>query len=107
MKNMCAGVWDSFFGAALEILLRHLEVEPHGIAAGLDFTVVSNDPHGFVVEPGIRRSIVRDKVQIPEQEPFHLGIAELAAHRLLDDRQIVFMHHFVGLDIECPIAGTV
>jgi len=82
-------------------------MEPHGIAARLHLTVVPDDPHRFAVKSWIRRPIVRDKMQIPEQKPFHLRIAELAPHRLLDDRQIVFVHDFVGLNVERPIAGTV
>ena len=77
------------------------------IAARLYLTVVPNDPYGFVIGSGIRRPIVRDKVQIPEQEPFYLGIPKMAKHRLLEDRQIVFMHDLVGLNVERPIAGTV
>jgi len=98
---------NPFLRSALEILLRRLEMEPHSITTRFHFTVVPDDPHGLVVEPGIRRPIVRDKMQIPEQEPFHRRIAKMAAHRLLNDRQIVFVHDFVGLNVERPIAGTV
>src|SRR5467141_4008219 len=51
---------NPFLRSALEILLRRLEMEPYGIAAGLHLTVGPNDPHGFVIEPGIRRPIVSD-----------------------------------------------
>src|SRR4029077_5251242 len=107
VKDAPARWGNPFLWPALEILLRRLEMEPHGIAAGLYLTVVPDDPHGFVIEPGIRRPIVRDKVQIPEQEPFYLGIAKMAKHCLLDDRQIIFVHDLVGLNVERPIAGTV
>ena len=53
---------DPFLRSTLEVLLRRLEMKPHGIAAGLHFAIVPDDPHGFVVEPGIGRPIVRDKV---------------------------------------------
>ena len=107
VKDAPARWGNPFLRSALEILLRGLEMEPHGIAAGLHFTVVPDDPHSLVVKPGIRRPIVRDKMQIPEQEPLHLGVTEMAAHRLLDDRQIVFVHNLVGLNVERPIPGTV
>jgi hypothetical protein len=74
---------QSIPSAHSEILLRCLEMESDSISTRFYFTVVPDDPDSFVVEPGIRRPIVRDKVQIPEQEPFHLGIAKMAAHRLL------------------------
>jgi hypothetical protein len=70
----------------------------------LHFAVVPNNPHGFVVETGIRRPIVRDKMQMPEQETFHRRIAKMAVHRLLDDRQIVFIHDLVGLNVERPLS---
>src|SRR5688572_415706 len=107
VKDSSVGWSNPSLRSALEILLRLLEAEPHGIATGLDLAAISNDPHGSVIEPGIRRPIVCDKMQIAEQEPFYLGITEMEAHRFLNDRQIVFVHHLVGLNIECPIASTV
>jgi hypothetical protein len=98
---------NPFLWPALEILLRRLQMKSDSMTAGLHFAVVSNDPHSFVVEPGFGRPIVRDIVQIPEQKSFHIWIAKMSAHRLLEDRQIVFMHDLVGLKVDRPIAGTV
>lgn len=106
VKDAPARWGNPFFRSTLEILLRRLQMKSDGIAAGLHLTIVSNDPHSFMVESRIRRPIVRNKMQIPEQEPFHLGIAKMAAHRFLDDRQIAFGHHFIGLNIKRPIPDT-
>jgi len=107
VKDAPARLGNPFFRSTLKILLRRLQMKSDGFPAGLYLAVGPNDLHGFVVESGIRRPIVRDKMQIPDQESFHRRIAKMAAHRLLDDRQIVFMHDLVGLNVERPISGTV
>src|SRR5918995_3558307 len=92
---------------ALQILLSCLEMKSDSIPARLNLAVVPDHPDGLVIEPGIRRPVIRDEVQVPEQQPLYVRIPGMLLHRSPQDRQVVFMNHFIGLDVEGPITRTV
>ena len=106
VKHAGARIRQPLFRSALEILLRRFQMKSDGIATGFHLAIVPNDAYSPVIEPGIRRPIVRNKMEIPKHEALDGGIPEMATHGLLYPRQIVLMHDFIGLNVEGPVACT-
>ncbi len=52
---------------------------------------------------GIRRPVIGHEMEAPAQQPLHMWITKVTFHRFLDDRQVIFIHDLINLNVERPV----
>src|SRR5436309_8550890 len=91
------GIDQTTVGGAFDHARLIRDPEITAIYRGSDLAVVSHNACGLMVHPWVHRPVVAFKMQHAKHETHDLGLVQVSSHSLLNNRQVILMHHLIPL----------